>query len=68
MRAARAQQQPVADYFSGLPETPQRELSPDEKAATDWLTTDEAWRFAEALTRVPPNIRLAILSLARDLG
>ncbi len=68
VRIARAQELPVADYFDGLPSVAARDLTPEKRAAAEWLASGEAWKFAEALAQLDVDVRNAVLGLARDLG
>ncbi|PZQ63381.1 MAG: transcriptional regulator [Phenylobacterium zucineum] len=59
---ARSQGVPVATYF---PEALDEAAAPDE--ATTWLRSSEAVPLGKVMTRLPPNMRGAVVKIASDL-
>ncbi len=67
-RAATAQGVPIAYYFDGLDQAEDVAVPESSRGISDWLSGDEAWRVAEAMSRLPPAMRGVVLKVARSLG
>lgn len=66
-KAAKAQGVAPSYYFAGLPQLETTEADDRAKEVRSWLSSRDAWTFAEAIVHVPHAARLSLLRLLRDM-
>jgi transcriptional regulator with XRE-family HTH domain len=67
-RAARAQQVAPAYYFEGLEPGERAPPTAEALEVRTWLAGGQAWALGEAMRRMSPAARAALLQFARDVA